>query len=144
MYEKSEIETGVDLKRPDSAHTDHIGNAGFLSGLVQEPVQFVLAGGDNGKPDIVIVIPAIIMRDAGTGVDQLDKALYFLFRNPCAAKGADKAQFLWVKDRPDPADDAAFLELPDPVESLLLCDAGLLADPSIGFRVKRESSLNQV
>jgi hypothetical protein len=71
----SEIETGVDLKRPDGAQADYIGNSGFFSDLVQEPVQFVLTGGDYGKPDIVIVIPPVVMRDAGIGVNQLDETL---------------------------------------------------------------------
>ena len=70
-----EIETGVDLKRPDGAQADDIDNAGFLSDFVQKSVQLVFGCRNKCKPDVVIVIPAVVMRDAGIGVDQFDKIL---------------------------------------------------------------------
>ena len=63
----------------------------------------------EGKPDVELVVPLVIVGHAGVAVDHPCKEIDAVCRHPGGAQGADEAEFVGRKIAADAPDDAPVL-----------------------------------
>ena len=140
----SDFELGTDFKKIRGRQVENIRDACIPGNILQALRDELFGGGDKGEPDVIVMIPHVVVGDTTVRIHRSGEKVHLMFRGAGSTQRAEKTQFIRSEVAADSSNDAVALQLLYPMDHLLFREVQLLTDGAVGSGVNGEMGLYSV